>query len=174
MKVLKLIAILILVITGKAAFAQQDTTALKPDTALARRNDKALPAYLAVKDGLLKSDSVTVVTAAQVLADELLRIRLRSHNLDDLVSMKALRANIIAETKAMAATKSINLQRKHFANVSKGFWELAGRYKFIKETTVYYQQCPMTGVTWVSNTKEIKNPYYPKNMLTCGEVKGQL
>jgi Cu(I)/Ag(I) efflux system membrane fusion protein len=26
----------------------------------------------------------------------------------------------------------------------------------------------------VSDSKEIKNPYYPKNMLTCGEVKASL
>ncbi len=174
MKVLKIGAVALMLFCGKAAMAQQDTTAMKPDTALARRNDKALPAYLAVKDGLLKSDSVAVAASAKILADELLRIRLRSRVLQDLMNMKALRTNIIAETKAIAETKNINKQREHFANVSKGFWELAGRYRFIKETPVYYQQCPMTGVTWVSDSKEIKNPYYPKNMLTCGAVKAQL
>lgn len=174
MKVFKVLTIVLMVIIGKAAFAQQDTSALKPDTALARRNDKALPCYLAVKDGLIKSDSVGVAKASQVLADELIRIRMRSHDLNDLRSLQELRKQIIADAKAMAATQNINQQRKLFANVSKGFWELAGRYRFIKETTVYYQRCPMTGVTWVSDSKEIKNPYYPKNMLTCGEVKAQL
>ncbi len=174
MKVLKMFTVALMLFCGKAAMAQQDTTTMKPDTALARRNDKALPAYLAVKDGLVKSDSVGVAAAAKVLADELLRVRLRSHVLQDLMGMKALRTQIIAETNAMAETKNINKQREHFANVSKGFWELAGRYRFIKEKTIYYQQCPMTGVTWVSDSKEIKNPYYPKNMLTCGAVKAQL
>lgn len=174
MKVLTIFTVALMLFCGKAAVAQQDTKAIKPDTALARRNDKALPAYLAVKDGLLKSDSIAVAASAKVLADELLKIRLRSHVLQDLMNMKSLRTHIIAETNEMAATQNINQQRKHFAEVSKGFWELAGRYRFIKETPVYYQQCPMTGVTWVSDSKEIKNPYYPKNMLTCGAVKAQL
>ncbi|WP_295772295.1 DUF3347 domain-containing protein [uncultured Mucilaginibacter sp.] len=174
MKILKVLTIAIMVLAGKVAFAQQDSTLAQRDSAISRRNDTALPAYLAVKDGLVKSDSVGVAAAAQKFADELIKVRFRTHVLENLMALKKLRTDIIDEAKAIAATKNINEQRKHFANVSKGFWELAGKYRFIKETKIYYQQCPMTGVTWVSNSKEIKNPYYPKNMLTCGEVKAQL
>jgi hypothetical protein len=30
------------------------------------------------------------------------------------------------------------------------------------------------GAIWLSETKEIKNPYYGKKMLTCGNVKEEI
>lgn len=168
MKSLKSTIILILLLAvSKLASAQQDT-------ALAIRNNTVMPAYLALHGKLIKSDSVGVATAAQTLAKELPRIHLRSHDLNDLMALKILRREIIAEATAMGTTGNMNQQRKHFAVLSQKLWELAGRYRFIKETTVYYDQCPMTGVTWMSDSKTIQNPYYPKNMLTCGEVKAAL
>ncbi len=60
-----------------------------------------------------------------------------------------------------------------FQLLSAKFWEVAPKFK-AAETTLYLQLCPMTSATWLSDSKEIKNPYYPKNMLTCGEVKASL
>ena len=44
--------------------------------------------------------------------------------------------------------------------------------------TVYYQFCPMAfnekGAFWLSTTKEISNPYFGDQMLTCGEIKETL
>ncbi len=39
---------------------------------------------------------------------------------------------------------------------------------------VYYQYCPMAfnnkGAYWLSNQREILNPYFGNKMLKCGEV----
>jgi Cu(I)/Ag(I) efflux system membrane fusion protein len=44
--------------------------------------------------------------------------------------------------------------------------------------TVYYQFCPMMnnnkGAYWLSETSDIRNPYYGDAMLTCGETKDTL
>jgi Cu(I)/Ag(I) efflux system membrane fusion protein len=44
--------------------------------------------------------------------------------------------------------------------------------------TVFYQFCPMMndgkGAYWLSETKDIRNPYYGEAMLTCGETKETL
>ncbi|MEQ8683299.1 MAG: DUF3347 domain-containing protein [Cyclobacteriaceae bacterium] len=41
--------------------------------------------------------------------------------------------------------------------------------------TVYYQHCPMAldnkGGFWLSDSKEVKNPYFGNSMLTCGSTK---
>ena len=43
------------------------------------------------------------------------------------------------------------------------------------QEVVYHQFCPMAfndaGAYWLSGTADIKNPYFGKKMLTCGEVK---
>jgi hypothetical protein len=44
--------------------------------------------------------------------------------------------------------------------------------------TAYYQRCPMAndnkGAYWISQEKEIRNPYYGEKMLKCGENKETL
>jgi len=43
---------------------------------------------------------------------------------------------------------------------------------------LYVAHCPMAlndkGASWVSNSKEIRNPYFGESMLTCGSVKETL
>ncbi|MEQ9217963.1 MAG: DUF3347 domain-containing protein [Cyclobacteriaceae bacterium] len=45
----------------------------------------------------------------------------------------------------------------------------------ITEGSVFYQYCPMAldsqGAYWLSNTEEIRNPYFGGNMLSCGSTK---
>lgn len=67
-------------------------------------------------------------------------------------------------------------QREHFDLLSKDMYDLvkalgAGQ-------TLYKDFCPMyndnKGAFWLSETKEIKNPYFGKSMQTCGSVKEEL
>lgn len=112
----------LLMVTTFQAFAQTDSTLTQRDSVISRRNDTALPAYLALKDALLVSDPAKAAAAAQTFANELIKVRLRSHELNNLMTLKKLRTEAIDEAKAIAATTDINVQRKHFATVSKDFW----------------------------------------------------
>ena len=53
-------------------------------------------------------------------------------------------------------------------------FDLIRTVQYDKEV-VYLQHCPMAfneqGAEWLSNSTDIRNPYIPKKMLTCGEVK---
>ncbi len=64
-------------------------------------------------------------------------------------------------------------QREHFALLSKDVIDLINI--FGSPQKLYQDFCPMyddnKGATWISETKEIKNPYYGSKMLTCGSVK---
>ena len=66
----------------------------------------------------------------------------------------------------------IEHQREHFEMLSKDMYDL------LKATgtsnTIYLDSCPMYDGgkgTWLSETKEIKNPYLGKKMPTCGSIK---
>jgi hypothetical protein len=43
---------------------------------------------------------------------------------------------------------------------------------------LYVAFCPMAfnnkGATWISTSKEIRNPYFGEKMLGCGEVQGTI
>jgi hypothetical protein len=71
---------------------------------------------------------------------------------------------------------NIKHQREHFDMLSKDMYDLVKA--FGAGRTLYQDYCPMyndnKGATWLSETKEIKNPYLGKDMDTCGSVKEEL
>ncbi len=70
----------------------------------------------------------------------------------------------------------IDHQREHFEMLSKDVYDLVKAFGAGK--TIYKDFCPMAfeqkGAFWLSETKEIKNPYFGKEMQECGEVKEEL
>ncbi len=67
-------------------------------------------------------------------------------------------------------------QREHFDMLSQDIYELVK--VFGAGQTLYKDFCPMynnnKGATWLSETKEIKNPYLGKKMPTCGSIKEEI
>lgn len=67
-------------------------------------------------------------------------------------------------------------QREHLVLLSKDFYDIAK--EFGTEKSMYKVFCSMydddKGAYWLSDSKEIKNPYYGEMMLTCGEVQEEL
>ncbi len=74
----------------------------------------------------------------------------------------------------ISAAKTIEEQRAAFILLNK---DLISYFKEapVQSGTAYVAYCPMAddnkGAYWLSTVKEIKNPYYGKEMMTCGEVK---
>jgi hypothetical protein len=67
-------------------------------------------------------------------------------------------------------------QREHFEILSKDIYDLV---KAIDGGQILYKDfCPMynnkKGAFWLSETKEIKNPYLGKAMPTCGTIKEEI
>lgn len=129
--------------------------------------------YLALKNSLIVSDSLAAVTNATALKKSLTNFKFKKLRLEEMNAATKERKEIIALATEVTTTKNINKQRKIVQSLSIKFWDLAPKFK-TEDATIHLQVCPMTGAMWLSDSKEIKNPYYPKNMLTCGEVKGTL
>ena len=66
----------------------------------------------------------------------------------------------------------IDHQREHFETLSTDINDLITLLGTDK--TLYLDYCPMKKVSWLSETKDIKNPFYGSEMLTCGNVKKQI
>ena len=71
---------------------------------------------------------------------------------------------------------NIKHQREHFETLSEEIYELAKSVD--GDRKLYYTNCPMynnnKGANWVSEVKEIRNPYLGKEMLECGTIKEEL
>ena len=68
---------------------------------------------------------------------------------------------------------NIRHQREHFSMMSEDVYDLAKA--FGGGRALYHDHCPMykerTGAMWLSEMKEIKNPYYGSEMPKCGTVE---
>ena len=74
----------------------------------------------------------------------------------------------------IAASSDLKEQRKVFSTLSNEMATLVKGGK-LSMGMLYLEYCPMannnTGAYWLSNEKEIKNPYFGDKMLKCGSVK---
>lgn len=70
----------------------------------------------------------------------------------------------------------IDHQREHFEALSTDMTDLVALLGTDK--VIYQDYCPMAnnnkGANWLSEVKEIKNPYFGSKMLKCGSVKKQI
>jgi hypothetical protein len=114
--------------------------------------------YVAIKDALVNSDAAT----ASVKAGEFIKTA------DDIKETN-LRQKLVENAKSIAATKDIKEQRDQFAKLSQNFYSLVKSVK-LSAQPVYQLYCPMKKQSWLSNEKNIRNPYYGTAMLTCGRV----
>lgn len=87
--------------------------------------------------------------------------------------MGAAGEGIVTSAKAVAAAADIKAVRLAFGDLSNAVIA-AGRaegWKDVPDVKVAY--CPMARKFWVQTEPDIRNPYYGKAMLTCGEFKAK-
>ena len=74
----------------------------------------------------------------------------------------------------ITGTEDIEKQREGFAGFNLAFYNAIKAFG-LEEETVYFQYCPMAlgdkGAYWLSEMKEIRNPYFGDMMLKCGETR---
>jgi len=153
---------LCLVLATWGANAQHDH-ASQGDDQVMFEDDKlgaAYTHYLHVKDALVASKPAEAKKGASEL-------------------QKALKEVKGSAKAAQATTKLINAsdltrQREAFSVLSNEMATLVKGGKLSKGS-LYLEYCPMAnnnqGAYWLSNDKEIKNPYFGDKMLKCGSVK---
>jgi hypothetical protein len=82
--------------------------------------------------------------------------------------------NAMAEAAKISKATGLDEIRKTFASLSSEMKTVvkAGQ---VSKGELYLEYCPMAnnnaGAYWLSNEKEIKNPYFGDKMLKCGSVK---
>lgn len=139
--------------------------------------DELLTHYLALKNSLAADDGSGAAAHGKELMESLAKFD--QSKLKD--QQKKVFADMSDDCKEMAEHISTNAgkiahQREHFDMMSTDIYDLV---KVIKpQQALYVEQCPKynggKGAIWLSETKDIKNPYMGKSMPTCGTVKEEL
>ena len=84
--------------------------------------------------------------------------------------------NVKEAIKSIMESTDVEDQRKHFMTVSAAIEKLVDGQ--VESGIVYKQYCPMafgnTGAYWISDSKEIRNPYFGDKMLKCGRIDAKI
>lgn len=138
-----------------------------------------LETYYHLKDALVLTNDTLAASYAKRLTGQADSLQLNELKSDSsIVEMaRGYVQTVSAEAKGLAGEKDIEAKRKSFQMISDNMYDLVRTVRYDREI-VYHQYCPMAfndaGAYWLSKTEDIKNPYFGKKMLTCGEVKDSL
>jgi molecular chaperone DnaK (HSP70) len=152
----------------------KDTTTTIENTQSTLSTDEIVKNYLKLKNALAKDDSQSAAKAAKALISSFnnsnyksIEAKLKKEYLDIADDAKEHAEHIYKNAE------DIEHQREHFAILSKDVSDLIKTFGSKKK--LYQDFCPMydegKGAIWISETKEIKNPYYGSEMPTCGSIK---
>ena len=133
--------------------------------------------YIELKNALVNDDEVTTREASKRIQDALGNVDMNLLTGDPHLKWMEILNNLNGKTGTINSAESIDIQRSEFAELSDQLYKAIKTFGLMGKT-VYYQFCPMTnngkGAYWLSETKEIQNPYLGKSMSTCGTIKEEL
>ena len=159
----------------KSQATQPSTTTTAPTTVKATFSiTEIVSNYLILKNALTKDNSQATASAGKALYTSFAKVNINAMN----TNQKKEYTDIANDAKEHAEHigdngGKIDHQREHFALLSKDVQDLIKA--FGTEQKLYQDFCPMydggKGAIWISELKEIKNPYYGSQMLSCGSMK---
>lgn len=150
----------------KKEVVAKEKVAIETTNEVSLKNDQlnaVYQQYLLLSDALINSDIATAKEASMALE----------------LGAKALAGGekLASFAAKITSASDIEGQRALFSDLSN---EMIAKVKVagLKSGEVYVEHCPMAlndkGASWLSNKKEIRNPYYGDSMMDCGEVKETL
>lgn len=155
----------------------QSGTAVIPDR-FRKQLQEVYNAYAGLREAFIATDDERVVKNAALVKDALQHTQMglltgEAH----MLWMSQLGDMNPALSEMQKEGAGIGARRTAFASFNDAFYKSVRTFG-LSHGTVYYQYCPMArgekGAYWLSDIKEIKNPYFGDAMLTCGETRDTL
>ncbi|MCH2488551.1 MAG: efflux RND transporter periplasmic adaptor subunit [Flavobacteriales bacterium] len=137
--------------------------------AFQQRFKKVINPYLQMKDAFVASDPEQVAKYALIT-----KRSMESLNTNTLGKMEqAHLMTSIQMLEAITENESLENQRAHFVLLNENLVPVVSNLHGLNKT-LYVQRCPMAnnnkGAVWLSTEKDIRNPYFGDQMLSCGSV----
>jgi hypothetical protein len=133
--------------------------------------------YLQVKDHLVAGHADAAKAAAQKVVQAMGQVDAAKLSSEQKAFFDQHAGMVKEHAQAIAATGSTEEQRQQLDMFSTSTYSLVKSFKANGET-LYLQHCPMAnnnkGGYWISQTAEVKNPYFGDKMLKCGETQETL
>lgn len=133
--------------------------------------------YLHIKNALANDNALEAASGGKAMAESMNAINKSLLPADQKRVYEENEEDLREHAEHISKNGSnITHQREHFSQMSEDVYALAKA--FGGGRTLYHDHCPMynenKGGMWLSEAKEIKNPYFGSKMLECGNVKEQI
>ncbi len=118
--------------------------------------------YIKLKDALVNTDASLTSKVSSMFKEVVISID--NHE------------NIVTALEQMSTSSDIQFQREKFVIVTAGVEKILEDN--VAKGVFYKQYCPMAfnnmGGYWLSNSKEIRNPFFGDKMLKCGRIDKEI
>ncbi len=137
---------------------------------------EVLNAYYALKEEFIaeKDSGIAQTSRRMLLATDSLKLDELKADTSVIATARTYSMGISAELKGLLGEPKIGDQRRSFQLVGEQLYDLIRTVHYDGQV-IYHFYCSEAfsdqGATWLSNGIEVRNPYIPKKMLNCGELK---
>jgi len=134
--------------------------------------------YLKMKEAFVASDYKQVDQYAKQALNSIKGVDMSLLKGDAHNSWMKFEKPIVDNLNGIIQMKGLEMKRKHFSVISDNLFKVLESFGNSGSNPIYYQYCPMAfddkGAYWISDKKEIRNPYFGDMMLKCGETKSTI
>ncbi|MCS3798068.1 DUF3347 domain-containing protein [Niastella sp. OAS944] len=147
------------------------------DAAVANQIKNITDDYLQIKNALTNGKAADAGEAANKMLAALKGLDKSLLSADQKKVYDQQEGNLKTSGEHIAkSTGDIEHQREMFSSLSESLYTVVKAFGGGK--TLYHDHCPMAkdgkGAMWLSETKEIKNPYFGDKMMECGSVEEEI
>jgi len=130
--------------------------------------------YLHIKNALASDNAGEAASGAKAMEEAITKLDKSLFTAEQKTAYDANEAEMKEHAEHIAENgDNIKHQRSHFVQMSEVIYVLVKN--FGAGRPVYHDHCPMArdnqGAMWISEVKEIKNPYFGSEMFRCGRVE---
>ena len=136
--------------------------------------DHIVANYLKLKNALANDNSKEAANSGNDLLASIGKVDMNSISKEQMKTYMDIADDLKENAEHIGENAGkLDHQREHFVLLSNDINDLIST--FGTNQKLYQDYCPMAddnkGAIWISEIKEIKNPYFGTNMSTCGSVK---
>lgn len=132
-----------------------------------------LKTYLQLKEALVESSLAQSTSLSNRFTEELENITANELSGEALEFWNARNSALTTASRGIGAAEDLERQREHFTKLSEEMIKTLVVFG-LNNQSIFVDHCPMAnsdeGAYWLSDIRNIRNPYFGEAMLSCGEI----
>lgn len=129
--------------------------------------------YIGIKNALVENNTSDAASHASAMVKSLKGLDKSLFTSEQKKVYDGVADELKENAEHISEKNDLKHERSHFVMMSEDMYNLVKA--FGAGMTLYHDHCPMArdnmGAMWLSEFKEIRNPYFGEKMMTCGSVE---